>query len=199
MKKPQTDFYAAKAPKRRLLAWLRPTNKDGTPRTLGVSDMIVTTAGIALGVACALFPWYVFFNQEQFGVRAMKFSGNGDAARMPGYLTGGPEGIKRPITAGEIPRLELDLFATGTLPPAGRSLDPSEAIDQPFPGKESTASNFKLLHVENGRGMMEDDDGIWLVQIGSKLPDGARVNAFQKRDGHWTIITDRNTVLTANN
>lgn len=197
LKKPQTDFYEAQKPRWRWLTRLRPTHKDGTPRSLGVSDMIVTTGGIALGVACALFPWYVFFNQDQFGVRAMKFSGDGEASRMPASLNGGPQRIARPITPGEIPRLELDLFATGTVPPQGRALDAAGAAEQPFPGKEPTAAHFKLLHVENGRGMMEDEDGIWLVQVGSKLPDGSRVNAFQKRGGGWAILTDRDTVISA--
>ena len=31
--------------------------------------------GVVLAMICALFPWYIFFNQEQFGPPAMKFEG----------------------------------------------------------------------------------------------------------------------------
>src|SRR5690606_30219050 len=40
-------------------------------------DFVVAGLGVALGLICALFPWYIFFNQEQFGVRAMRLGGQG--------------------------------------------------------------------------------------------------------------------------
>ena len=48
-------------------------SRSGTGR----SDVLIATFGIGLGLVCALFPWYIFFNQEQFGIRALKFEGNG--------------------------------------------------------------------------------------------------------------------------
>ncbi|TPO11857.1 hypothetical protein FJ980_04530, partial [Mesorhizobium sp. B1-1-5] len=36
------------------------------------SDFVIAALGITLGLICALFPWYIFFNQEQFGVQAIK-------------------------------------------------------------------------------------------------------------------------------
>ena len=41
------------------------------------SDFVIAALGVTLGLICALFPWYIFFNQEQFGVRAIKFGGTG--------------------------------------------------------------------------------------------------------------------------
>ena len=41
------------------------------------SDVVIAALGIALGLTCAFFPWYIFFNQEKFGVRPMKFEGGG--------------------------------------------------------------------------------------------------------------------------
>ena len=41
------------------------------------SDLTVAALGVTLGLICALFPWYIFFNPDEFGVRAMKFGGNG--------------------------------------------------------------------------------------------------------------------------
>ena len=42
------------------------------------SDLTLAALGVTLGLICALFPWYIFFNPEEFGVRAMKFGGGGD-------------------------------------------------------------------------------------------------------------------------
>ncbi|MEO5759918.1 MAG: hypothetical protein ABIQ51_24040, partial [Mesorhizobium sp.] len=41
------------------------------------SDFVVAALGLTLGLICALFPWYIFFNQDQFGVQAIKFGGTG--------------------------------------------------------------------------------------------------------------------------
>ena len=45
------------------------------------SDLTVAALGVTLGLICALFPWYIFFNPEEFGVRAMKFGGSGGGHR----------------------------------------------------------------------------------------------------------------------
>src|SRR6266568_2947280 len=48
------------------------------------SDFVVAALGITLGLICALFPWYIFFNQEQFGVQAIKFGGSGSNSGREG-------------------------------------------------------------------------------------------------------------------
>src|SRR5688572_30152532 len=37
------------------------------------SDLTVAALGVTLGLICALFPWYIFYNPDEFGVRPMKF------------------------------------------------------------------------------------------------------------------------------
>ena len=49
------------------------------------SDLTVAALGITLGLICALFPWYIFFNPDEFGVRAMKFGGNGGEHERPDH------------------------------------------------------------------------------------------------------------------
>jgi hypothetical protein len=150
------------------------------------SDFVIAALGITLGLICALFPWYIFFNQEQFGVQAIKFGGSGsNSGRAGGGVVAERSG---PLTAKDVPNADIDLFATGTVqddpaPPPG---------DQPFP---AAASEFKMVHVANGRAMIEDDTGLWIVQRGSVLPDSSRVASIEQRGGKWVIVTSADKVI----
>ncbi|WP_434723839.1 hypothetical protein [Mesorhizobium sp. RIZ17] len=150
------------------------------------SDFVIAALGITLGLICALFPWYIFFNQEQFGVQAIKFGGSGsNSGRAGGGVVAERSG---PLTAKDVPNADIDLFATGTVqddpaPPPG---------DQPFP---AAASEFKMVHIANGRAMIEDDTGLWIVQRGSVLPDSSRVASIEQRGGKWVIVTSADKVI----
>ncbi len=76
-------------------------------------DFVIAALGITLGLICALFPWYIFYNQDQFGVQAIKFGGSGSNAGRAGG--GAAIGGGAPLTASDIPSAQLDLLATGTL------------------------------------------------------------------------------------
>ncbi|TJW11633.1 MAG: hypothetical protein E5W82_17955 [Mesorhizobium sp.] len=152
------------------------------------SDFVIAALGITLGLICALFPWYIFFNQEQFGVQAIKFGGSGSNA---GRVAGGSQlqNADAPLTANDVP--VVDLFATGTLQDPE---DPSQApgVDQqPFP----VDARFRMVHVANGRAMIEDDAGLWIVQRGSLLPDSSRVSAIEQRGGKWVLVTSSDQVI----
>ena len=150
------------------------------------SDLVIAALGITLGLICALFPWYIFFNQEQFGVQAIKFGGSGsNSGRAGGGVVAERSG---PLTAKDVPNADIDLFATGTVED-----DPAPPpADQPFP---AAASEFKMVHVANGRAMIEDDTGLWIVQRGSVLPDSSRVAAIEQRGGKWVIVTSTDKVI----
>src|SRR5688572_10266378 len=77
------------------------------------SDLTLAALGVTLGLICALFPWYIFFNPEEFGVRAMKFGGSGGGTE-PIVLGAQQERIGAPVASQEIPPMKLDLLATGT-------------------------------------------------------------------------------------
>lgn len=155
-------------------------------------DWWIAGAGVALALICALFPWYIFFNQEKFGITALKFSGAGSEMSAAASLSAQPDRIGAPFTADEIPITQLDLFSTATV---GPDEQPSVASlkSQPFP---ADAVEFRLVHVANGRAMIEDEDGIWIVQVGSILPDNSHVAAIDKRDGKWAIMTTHDGVIT---
>lgn len=161
----------------------------------GRSDIIIVGSGLALAIGCALFPWYVFFNQDKFGVQAMNFSGNDAGNTMPADLVYPPELIRRELNPGDIPLLGLDTLSTGTLPDKDDAGKRGAALaDQPFPG-EKRNYEFSLVHVANGRAMIEDEDGLWVVQKGSPLPDASRVASIEKRGGAWVIVTDAHRVI----
>ncbi|TIN31257.1 MAG: hypothetical protein E5Y31_03330 [Mesorhizobium sp.] len=152
------------------------------------SDLVIAALGITLGLICALFPWYIFFNQDQFGVQAIKFGGTGTNSGRAG---GGVVAQRSaPLTAKDVPAANLDLLATGTVQD---DANPAPAPDeQPFP---ADAAKFRLVHVSNGRAMIEDDAGLWIVQRGSILPDSSQVSSIEQRNGKWVMVTSADQVI----
>jgi hypothetical protein len=152
------------------------------------SDLVIAALGITLGLICALFPWYIFFNQDQFGVQAMKFGGTGTNSGRAG---GGVVAERSaPLTAKDVPAANLDLLATGTVQD---DANPGPAPDeQPFP---ADAAKFRMVHVANGRAMIEDDAGLWIVQRGSILPDSSQVSSIEQRNGKWVMVTSADQVI----
>jgi hypothetical protein len=155
------------------------------------SDLVIAALGVALGLTCALFPWYIFFNQEQFGVQAIAFGGHGhNAGRiMVDPRTGGD--VAEALSQ-QMPK-NIDLFSTGTVQPKPETPKDAPSLDQqPFPAE---AAKFRLVHVANGRAMIEDDAGLWIVQQGSSLPDSTRVKSIEKRKGQWVLVTSADRVI----
>jgi len=156
-------------------------------------DLVIAGLGLALGLGCALFPWYIFFNQEKFGIRALKFEGQRERETGAIYLGSQPDRVGASMTAEDIPPMKLDLFATGTLPENdGASEGVPGLSEQPFP---SEIVPFRLVHVANGRAMIEDDTGLWVVQRGSRLPDNSRVAGIEQREGKWVLVTSAAKVI----
>jgi len=156
------------------------------------SDVLLIAGGIALGLTCAFFPWYVFFNQEQFGIRAVKFGGNPGTGTLPASSVSAGH-IAAPTMAEESGAPELDDLATGTLPGKDEPEEPPPGLaEQPFPAQ---AQEFRLVHVANGRAMIEDDKGLWLVQRGSILPDNTKVVGIVQRGERWVVLTSGDRVL----
>ena len=118
-----------------------PAAKEGTRS----SDLVIAALGIALGLTCAFFPWYIFFNQEKFGVRPMKFEGGGTGTSGPVSVGPQPQRVGAPMTVEDIPVMQLDLFSTGALP-RGRWRRPGRARSRPrpaaFPGRRRRSSSW---------------------------------------------------------
>ena len=152
------------------------------------SDFVIAALGVTLGLICALFPWYIFFNQEQFGVQAIKFGGTGTNSGRAG---GGVVSARSaPLTAKDVPNTSIDLLATGTVQDDANPAQPPG--DQPFP---ADVAKFRMVHVANGRAMIEDDTGLWIVQRGSTLPDSSTVSSIEQRNGKWVMLTSTDQVI----
>lgn len=176
--------------------------RTGTPEERR-GDVMLAALGITLGLTAAIFPWYVFFNQDQFGVRAMRFEGQRDptgtpGSRMPADLPFPTELVERPVETGEVPLLELDRISTGNVPDTELPTGSVPVAQQPFPGVEKPPARFQIVHIENGRVMVADESGVWLARIGSVLPDTSKVASIERRDGRWVVVTDGNAVLGPN-
>ena len=152
------------------------------------SDFVIAALGVTLGLICALFPWYIFFNQEQFGVQAIKFGGTGtNSGRAGGGVV---TSRSAPLTAKDLPNTSIDLLATGTVQDEATPAQPPG--DQPFP---ADVAKFRMVHVANGRAMIEDDTGLWIVQRGSTLPDSSTVSSIEQRNGKWVMLTSTNQLI----
>ena len=153
-------------------------------------DRALVFSGFALAAAAALFPWFVFFNQDRFDITVMPWDKNRDLPENPAKqinsisplaLTDGDKGSR---SAEKL----FDPITTATVGNAEDGGLPSDAInaslDQEFPG----APPYQLLHVANGRALIEDRSGMYLIQVGSPLPDNSILEAMEERDGKWVLI-----------
>jgi hypothetical protein len=188
-----TDFDADEP-----VAPLRPVVKT---RRIPTIDRILAATGIALACGAAFFPWYVFFNEEKFGIRVAEWERTRDLPEGPGrdVFSVSPLALVDRDDEGGDGAAEpepVDQIITATVPTIG--LEPPEVTDapasQPFPGK----SGFRLLHVANGRALIEDKAGMYLVRVGSILPDNSRVATLEQRDGKWVIVTSAGEIVQNN-
>lgn len=178
---------------RRMLSLIRWRRKKDDKKQR--SEIGTALAGITLGVTCALFPWYVFYNQDQFGIRAMKFDGQGMVASGPSGMRSLPDRVGQPMAIEETAQLPLDPFSTGTLPQRRDTSDKGiapELVDQPFP---ADTIPYRMVHATLGRAMIQDDGGLFVVQPGSTLPDSSQVKTIEQRNGSWVLVTSRDKVL----
>lgn len=156
-------------------------------------DLAWGAVGGCLALGCALFPWYIFHNQEKFQEPRVTFSGvevqpsSGVATATPALPRSGDVDVH----LVNVPELELDDLPTGSLPDDS-SARATPLEDQPMP---EPVANFKVLHASAGRAMIEDDTGIWVVQPGSRLPDNSVVRSIARKNGQWVLVTDSGKVL----
>lgn len=172
-------------------------------KRLGISssDQGVTWAAISLATAAALFPWYVFFNAEKFGV----ITGAGDRTRDLPHI--GPREVfsvspMAMTNSNKEDNLALEMMpdplTTATVSNKGKERQSAHGAapqEQPFPGK----ANFRLLHVANGRALIEDSTGMYMLKVGSILPDETKLTKIEKRDGAWLIETSSGAIYHTEN
>lgn len=170
-------------------------SRFGFSRSYSRGDLILFASGIVLSGFCAFFPWYVFFNQDQFGIRAVTLENIPSSGRTPrGAIPADRAASEQ--AARDNRETDLDTFTTGTTPPTSSEDDDPRTVEQPFP---APVPEYELVHVANGRAMIQDDQGLYVVQRGSLLPDNSRVAKIEKRNGSWVLVTTADRVLEISN
>ncbi len=161
-----------------------------TARTPAI-DRALGAAGIGLAVLATFFPWYAFMNQDKFSLPSLWEDSVRDAPAKPGE--GGQASPVAMTERDAATQAALDQLTTATVP-QGESRkvegDPRDSLDQPFP----SATGFKLVHVANGRALIEDSSGMYIVRIGGILPDNSRLSTLEQRDGRWVMITSKGEI-----
>jgi hypothetical protein len=165
------------------------------PRRTG--DRVLAISGFLLATAAAFFPWYVFFNQDSFGIAPMGYTETRDLPEIRGRSMVSVSPLAIPDEKdGSAEPSAFDPITTATVSGLGDELKgapPVSVVDpsSSFPGKP----RYKLLHVANGRALIEDKSGMYIVRIGSVLPDNSRLATLEKRDGQWVIVTSNGEVI----
>jgi hypothetical protein len=173
-----------------------PVAPPKSARRRTVTDKALAFTGLALAGASAFFPWYVFLNPDKFGIQVAEGDRTRDLPNWPGRTIVSVSPLAMVNKNPSEPKdLIPDPLTTATVSNAGREDDKGPPADQqPFPGK----SAFQLLHVANGRALIEDDTGMYVVRVGSLLPDNSRLASIEQREGKWVIVTSAGDVYGNN-
>lgn len=162
-----------------------------------MTDKFLAATGVALAAFATFFPWYAFFHQDKFTMPPLWQGSTRDLPERAARNVVSVSPLAMPDADGET-LAAIDQVTTATVPGIGAGPGPEgtaaeEGLSQPFPGK----SGFKLMHVANGRALIEDASGMYIVRIGSALPDNTRLATLEQRDGHWVMITSSGEVYQA--
>jgi hypothetical protein len=166
------------------------------PKRFLSGDRIVAATGIALAAASAFFPWYVFLNEDKFGISVVPMDRTRDLPEGPGrnvFSVSPLALIDNDDNHTPSPLLDpVDNLTTATVSSLGaeRPRDEPGALQQPLPGKNT----FRLMHVANGRALIEDSTGMYMVRVGSILPDNSKLATIEQRDGRWVIVTSNGEI-----
>ncbi len=170
-------------------------------------DMALSATGVALAVFAAFFPWYVFFNYEQFAPKYGDMVQNMRRdlpvyAPRPVFSVSPSASIninqRPPALAMQVPP-GLDDITTATVPGEDgyvkKARRDADGLDQPMP---SAVGSFRLLHVAGGRALVEDASGIYMVGVGEVLPDNSKLVSIEQQAGQWVLTTSTGSILRVN-
>ena len=171
---------------------IAPLKSDEKRKSL-MLDRVLTVTGLALAGAAAIFPWYVFFNEDKFSLNIAQGDRTRDLPDWPArnVFSVSPLAMVNKNEVKNKPEPPIDPLTTATVSSVGKEIDKGLVPeDQPFPA----SSGFKLLHVANGRALIEDPSGMYVVRVGSVLPDESRLATIEQRDGKWVIGTSKGDI-----
>ena len=159
------------------------------------SDRLLALAVFGVAGFAAFLPWYAMNGGHGLGIRNdghLRLSGHRESSA--GYGAGGsvrPFGRRADDVARA--RARLDDLETGTVGDIGKPFERMRRggrPEQPFPGRP-----FRLVHVVNGQALIADSEGMYLVGVGSELPDRSTLTGYRKVGGRWAIVTSAGDVV----
>ncbi|HEV7246051.1 MAG TPA: flagellar protein [Shinella sp.] len=177
-----------------------PPIKRVTKGRYSTGDKMLVGTGVLLAAMAAFFPWYVFLNPDQFSVPALWEGNTRDLPKTKPkeVMSVSPAAM---VDNDDDPNLEsLDPVSTATTAGGGEKdkttlgMPVETGLDQPLP----VSSGFRLMHVANGRALIEDASGMYIVRVGSILPDNSRLATLEQRDGAWVIVTSNGDIVKRN-
>lgn len=154
-----------------------------------IIDKALGATGIALAALATFFPWYAFLHQDKFSMPTLW---QGTTQEMPAG-NGGQASPVASLNRDADTQAALDQLTTATVPGEIKKPGGEDDREQPFPA----ATGFRLMHVANGRALIEDSSGMYIVKIGSTLPDNSRLATLEQRDGRWVMITSKGEIYRA--
>lgn len=174
-----------------------PPLKQKSARFQVTTDRVLGFIGVMMAAGSAFLPWYVILNQDKFTLHAIRTVMTRDMPDLPARAVWNVSPMSIPNKdKSTIPSLPFDPIVTATTPGEQSGSQPPAALgeadgaEQAFPDRR-----FKLLHVSNGRALIQDDNGVYLVQVGSALPDNSKLATIEERDGKPVIITSDGSVI----
>lgn len=159
-------------------------------------DRVLTVTGLVLAGLSAFFPWYVFLNEDKFGINVAEGDRSRELPNWPArnvFSVSPLAMVNKNAADAKPPELPVDPLTTATATSIGRVDKDAAALpeSQPFPG----STGFRLLHVANGRALIQDGTGMYVVRVGSILPDDSRLAKLEQRDGKWVIVTSKGDIF----
>ncbi len=135
-------------------------------------------------MASAALPFYIHFHPEKFGPPLMQFSGELERDPVADI------NVERQVTAVVKPKLQLDKITTGSI----RNRFPERIVnvsaDQAFPSDDPHSPlTLDILFVSSNRALIIDGGKVETVRVGSRLSNGAEVEAIILSKGRWSIKT----------
>ncbi len=161
-----------------------------------LSDKLIVATGVFLAALAAFFPWYVFLNPERFSLPKLWEGSTRDLPDTGAHdvMSVSPAAMVDKNHDATAAAAGIDPISTATTSGGKRKssgLPVETGLDQPMP----VASGFRLMHVANGRALIEDTQGMYIVRVGSTLPDNSRVATLEQRDGAWVIVTSNGDLI----
>lgn len=155
-----------------------------------LGDVVYAAAVVILCSASAAFPFYVYFNEDQFGPPVMRFYGAGDAAAQ---AEADAASYQRKVLALVKPRLELDRITTGTVFKQDAPVKSRRLEKQPMPPVPDEVpelgAELEIMFVSQGRAIAISGGRVVSLREGSLLTDGSLISSIGRADDGWVVST----------